>query len=173
MDILTSIHGKRLGLGKDGSLVLNHGANQTLVPVSNVVDATAATLTVTRDAHAGRLVTLNRAAGIAVTLPAATGSGDKYRFFVGTTITSNSTTIKVVGDDTMSGLALLAQDSADTVVGFETGADADTITFNGTTTGGVKGATVELEDVAADLWSVRVVGAATGTEATPFSATVS
>jgi hypothetical protein len=139
----------------------------------SLVTLTGATATVTAAAHSGRTVLLDRAAGQALTLPAATGSGNKYMFFVKTTITSNSTTIKVVGDDTMAGLAIVANDGGDTASIFETAADSDTITFNGTTTGGILGATVELQDVSADLWFVRVVGAATGTEATPFSATVS
>ena len=134
-------------------------------------NATAATLAVTAASHGGRVVTLNRAGGIAVTLPAATGSGTSFRFFVGTTFTSSGT-IKVTGDDTMSGMALLTQDAADTVVGFETAADTDTITLNGTTTGGLLGAFVELIDVAADKWYVYYSSAATGVEATPFSATV-
>lgn len=138
----------------------------------SIVSATAATLTVTAASHSGRTVVLDRAAGQAVTLPAATGSGNYYRFFVATTITSNSTTIKVVGDDVMAGAAIVANDTDASASIFETAADSDTITFNGTTTGGVRGATVELQDVAADLWSVRIVGAATGSEATPFSATV-
>lgn len=138
----------------------------------SIVSATAATLTVTAAEHSGRTVVLSRAAGQAVTLPAATGSGNYYRFFVATTITSNSTTIKVVGDDVMAGAAIVANDTDASASIFETAADSDTITFNGTTTGGVRGATVELQDVAADLWSVRIVGAATGSEATPFSATV-
>lgn len=142
------------------------------VLASTPVDATAATLTVTQATHGGRVVTLNRAAGIAVTLPAASGTGSVYRFFVGTTVTSNSTTIKVVGDDTMAGTAIVAQDAADTAVVFETDSTSDTITFNGTTTGGIKGDFVELIDVAADLWFVRVTASATGIEATPFSATV-
>ena len=139
----------------------------------SIVSATAATLTVTSASHSGRTVVLDRAAGQAVTLPAATGSGNCYKFFVATTITSNSTTIKVVGDDTMAGVAIVANDGGNSASIFETAATSDTISFNGSTTGGIKGATVELQDVAADLWSVRVVGAATGTEATPFSATVS
>lgn len=139
---------------------------------TRVVNVTAATLAVTEAAHDSKVVTLNRAAGIAVTLPAATGSGGKYHFIIGTTTTSNSTTIKVTGNDTMTGTALMAQDAADTAVMFETAADSDTITFNGTTTGGIKGDSVELIDMAADLWFVRVVGSASGTEATPFSATV-
>ena len=139
-----------------------------------LVSATAATLTATSADHSGRTVLLDRAAGIAVTLPAATGSGNSYKFFVATTITSNSTTIKVAdATDIMAGVAIVANDSDASASIFETAADSDTITFNGSTTGGIKGATVELQDVASNLWSVRVIGAATGTEATPFSATVS
>lgn len=138
---------------------------------TRIVNATASTLAVTEADHDSKVVTLNRAAGIAVTLPAATGSGTKLHFVTGTTFTS-SATIKVTGNDIMTGLAIVAQDAADTAVAFETAADTDTITFNGTTTGGIKGDSVELIDIAADLWWVRVMSSATGTEATPFSATV-
>jgi hypothetical protein len=174
MDILTSIHGKRLGLGKDGSLVLNHGANQTLVPVSKVVDVTAATLTVTRDAHAGRLVTLNRAAGVAVTLPDATGSGDEYEFVIGTTITSNATTIKVPdADNTMVGWVSTATTTAGAGLQEAAGGTDDTISMNGTTTGGIVGSYVKVKDIAANLWLVdgKLVGS--GVLATSLSATVS
>jgi hypothetical protein len=139
----------------------------------SLVSATAATLAVTAAAHAGRTVLLDRAAGQAVTLPAATGTGNSYRFFVLTTITSNSTTIKVADStDVMAGVAIVANDSDASASIFETASTSDTITFDGSTTGGIKGATVELQDVATNLWSVRVIGAATGSEATPFSATV-
>lgn len=132
---------------------------------------TAATATIT-SASAGTVTPLNRAAGIAVTLPAATGSGASYRFYVGTTVTSNSTTIKVVGNDIMAGTAIFANDTDASASIFETAADSDTITFNGSTTGGIAGTMVELMDIAADTWWVRITGAATGSEATPFSATV-
>lgn len=139
---------------------------------ARVVNVTDSTLAVTAAAHDGKVVTLNRAAGIAVTLPAATGSGTKLQFIVGTTFTS-SATIKVTGDDIMTGLAVIAADTGNTTNSFETAADTDTITFDGSTTGGIKGDSVELVDIAADLWYVRVVGSATGSEVTPFSATVS
>lgn len=137
--------------------------------LSNV---TAATVTVTENDHEGKVITLNRAAGITATLPAATGSGARYKFVVGTTFTGNGI-IQVVGNDTMKGMAIVAQDGGDTVVVFETAADSDTITLNGTTTGGLVGADVELIDIAADTWHALVRTAATGTEATPFSAAVS
>lgn len=141
-----------------------------------VVDCTASTLTVTAALHAQRTVTLNRAAGIAVTLPAATGSGNRYKFIVGTTFTSSGT-IKVVTDDVMTGLAIFETDNAtDGVTAYATAADSDTITFYtgaSNTTGGIKGAVVELTDIAADLWHVMYYSSAGGTEVTPFSATVS
>lgn len=138
----------------------------------NITNATAATLAVTADDHDGQLVTLNRAGGIAVTLPAATGSGARYRFCVATTFTSAGTIKVANASDTMCGNAIIAQDAADTAVMFEAGATADTITMDGTTTGGLKGAFATCEDIAANLWLVHYVSAATGTEATPFSATV-
>ena len=139
-----------------------------------LVTADAATLTVSSAAHSGRTVLLDRAAGQAVTLPAATGSGNSYKFFVVTTITSNTTTIKVANaTDVMAGMAIVANDGGNTASIFETAATSDTITFDGDTTGGIKGAVVELQDVASGLWSVAIRTAATNTEATPFSATVS
>lgn len=141
---------------------------------NSIVSATAATLTATSAEHAGRTVLLDRAAGQAVTLPAATGTGNTYKFFVLTTITSNSTTIKVAdATDVMSGMAIVANDGGATASIFETAADSDTITFDGDTTGGIKGAVVELQDVATNLWAVQIRTAATNTEASPFSATVS
>lgn len=140
----------------------------------SLVAVTAATATVTAEAHAGRTVLLDRAAGQALTLPPATGSGNAYKFFVKTTITTNTTTIKVAdATDVMAGVAIVANDTDASASIFETASTTDTITFDGSTTGGIAGATVELQDVASNLWSVRIIGAATGEEATPFSATVS
>lgn len=133
--------------------------------VSNV---TASTKTV-GSGDVGKIITLNRAAGIAVTLPAATGTGTSYKFFVGTAASGGSYVISAVGNDTLFGNAYVAQDGGNTIVAFEAVAGDNTITLNGTTTGGLKGDLVELIDVAADTWSVSVRSAATGTEATPFS----
>lgn len=140
---------------------------------SSIVNVTTATVALTRGAHADRIVTLNRAGGIAAALPAATGSGDTYRLLIGTTFTSPATIKVANATDVMTGRALMAADGGDTFVGFETAADTDTVTLNGSTTGGFRGDMVELIDMASGFWWVRVVGAATGAEATPFSATVS
>ena len=139
------------------------------------VNVTAATVTLGAT-HVGRMTTLNRAAGIAVTLPAATGTGNVYTLHVGTTFTGAST-VKVnatPGTDVIQGTAMLFQDAADTIVGFATGATADTVDLLGTgnSTGGIFGATMVFVDSASGIWSLRYVSDAAGTEATPFSATV-
>lgn len=173
MGVLHSLYGRLFQVDPTNGNLYSKDVVLCPAPDQRIVNTTASTLTVTRDLHDGRTVTLNRAAGIAVTLPAASGSGMRVKFVIGTTITSNSTTIKVANSsDIMAGFAIQSQDAGATLQMFETAASDDTVTFNGTTTGGIKGDIVELEDIATNLWSVRVTGAATGTEATPFSATV-
>lgn len=137
------------------------------------ISLTAATYTLTAEAHSGTTLVAARAAGITCTLPAALGYGSEFNFFTATTITSNSLIVKVANStDVMQGVAIVAQDAADTVVAFETAATSDTITMNGSTLGGIRGDRIRLKDVAAGVWEVQVYSTATGTEATPFSATV-
>lgn len=141
------------------------------------VTAAGATKTLTAADHGGRTILLDTAAGSVVTLPAASGSGVKFRCLVSVIATSNSHIIKVANaSDTMTGMLLAVSDDAGfPVKGYtaDATAGADTITLNRTTTGStVKGEWVELEDYAANKWAVKGMIAATGTEATPFSATV-
>jgi hypothetical protein len=137
------------------------------------INLTAATYTLTKEAHSGTVLTANRAAGITCTLPASSGDGSEFTFFVGTTITSNNFIVQVANStDIMSGRAVISQDAADTAVAFETGATDDTITMNGSTKGGIKGDSIRLKDVSSGVWSVDVLASGTGTEATPFSAAV-
>lgn len=138
------------------------------------IEVTDATLSLTIKDHGGRLIRSHRAAGITYTLPAAVGSGARFPMFTKTTITSNNLIVQVANaTDVMSGLAQLAQDAADTLVAFETAADSDTVTMNGSTKGGIKGDWLEFVDVDSGLWHVKVIGSATGIEVTPFSAAVS
>lgn len=132
------------------------------------VDVTASTLTLSPLSHSGRTVTLNRAAGIAVTLPAATGTGDRYRLFVGTTVTSNNITITRAGSDTMFGMVYQLADAGSTLAAYEC-PGATVITLNGSTTGGIKGDQFELEDVATGVWRILGHTSATGVEATPVT----
>lgn len=122
---------------------------------------------------AGTVLLVNAAAGLTLTLPAASGTGRMFKVVIGTTVTSNSVVIQVANaDDVMTGLALSAADTDSSVNGWETAATSDTITLNGTTTGGIKGDVIELIDAADNTWSVQARTSSTGTEATPFSAAV-
>ena len=136
-----------------------------------IVTVTDATVTITDDAHVGQRIILNRAAGCTATLPAATGSGNRFEFIGAVDATGNQV-IQVTGDDTMAGVAYLGNDTAGASC-FYTGATSDTITLDGSTTGGLKGWRVICDDIAADTWAVLVMSEASGTEATPFSAAVS
>lgn len=138
-----------------------------------VVSATGATLTVTEALHDSKTVLLNRAGGIAITLPAATASGMRLRFVVGTVSTTGYVISSVAGTDLMEGIIIGASttDSAtDAARTWLSGATDDTITLNGTTTGGAAvGDWIELEDLSATGWYVRGMVTQSGTEATPFS----
>lgn len=137
---------------------------------------TGATLTITSanglaDAYNGEVIPLNRAAGQTVTLPPATGSQAVYTFLIGTTITSNSTIIKVANaSDTMNGIANVGGATGSV---FSTLPASDTITLNGSTTGGLAGSLITIRDVAATDYIVTANLIGSGSPATPFSATVS
>lgn len=133
----------------------------------------AAALTLDPDLHAERLLVFDIAAGVTVTLPAATGSGVKYRFFVGTTVTSVADVIEVASAaDTMAGVVVGLADGGSTMNGWEALAASDTISLNGGTTGGLVGDYIEVEDAKSTLWRVTGFIAQTDAEATPFSAAV-
>lgn len=131
---------------------------------------TVATLTLSSFRYGGmRLLNCQRAAGQAFVLPAANGKRGKYRFFIGTTITSNTTTIHTAtGSDVISGFASIAGGSSNGPT-FATASNTNTITMNGTTQGGILGSYVELEDVGAGQWRVKFLGVGSGALATPFS----
>ena len=134
---------------------------------------------ITTATHAGRILLLGEVGGnasLTATLPAATGTGDRYKFVVSVVNTSNYV-IKVVGDDIMQGHIVTDSTSdaaAAEVINWKTAGDSDTIGLNATTTGGVQiGDWVELTDIASNTWMVYGYTTTSGAEATPFSATVS
>lgn len=139
--------------------------------VSNygITTITGATVSLTQAAHAGQSVVINKADGCTVTMPDATGSGNRYEVTLLVDMTSDLVIQCPDGDNTFMGVAYLGNDSAGASC-FYTGDTSDTITLDGSTTGGLKGARVTMVDIAADKWSVMVQSEASGTEATPFSA---
>jgi len=142
---------------------------------TRVINETTASLTVTELAHSDRTIVLDRAAGIAVTLPAAS-AGLKFRFIIKTTFSGAATIKSVSGADIMIGYALMGNDTNDNVVSWQAIAAStiDTIDMLGTgnSTGGMAGQEIEIEGLATNLWYVKIVGDAAGTEATPFANTV-
>lgn len=169
MKFLTSIRGHRLALGPGGELLYEKRGIQQILPLQTPVVVTASTLTVSKDAHVNRLVVLNRALGIAVTLPAATGTGDTYTFMVGIAISGGSTTITSSGTDYYCGLV----SSATTTFGANdiqaAGGTNHVLTMNGGTTGGLVGSWVCFQDALAGYWYIsgRLIGS--GTLATSLS----
>ena len=147
--------------------------------IRDLVTLTADT-TITNAAHAGRILLMGEVGGDAsatFTLPAATGTGAEFKFIVSVVNTSNYV-IQVTGDDTIDGSVVVTNDSTDggtaSLISWPTVAASDTITLDGTTTGGVNiGDYVLLTDIATDQYSVSGLLNASGTEATPFSAAVS
>lgn len=138
------------------------------------VTSSGSSLTVTRNDHLGKDILLS-AASATVILPAASGSGDEYHFVVTTTASGGNHVIKVANaSDTMVGyLAMATGAAASGVVGDVAGSTDDTITMNGTTSGGIAGTDIYCKDLVTNVWYVTGVVAASGTATTIFSATVS
>lgn len=132
---------------------------------------TASSVTITDDLN-GEIIPLNRAGGMTVTLPAATGSQAVYSFVVATTFTSNGVIRVANSTDIMLGMASVSSNANVTIFG--TLSASDTITMNGTTSGGVAGSFVEVRDISAGEWLVRgsLLAPAGQVPVTPFSATV-
>jgi hypothetical protein len=142
------------------------------------IAANGDTLTVTAALHAGKVIQFGKTTGTTVTLPAATGTGHTYRFVIGVTATSGGNIIKVANTtDVMNGSINLQQDtdSDGALKMWRADAGDDTMTFAGAaTTGGIVGGYIQCTDYKAGFWSCQAfTQSGGGSEATPFSATVS
>lgn len=152
----------------------------TAAELNNVADtsgrlvAAGGTLTLTAAAHDGKIICLNTATGSVVTLPTSTGGGATYRFLVTVTATSNSHVIKVGNaTDEFRGFVAQSSDTATAPNTWWAADNDDTITLNRTTTGlAAQGEYFEIVDATSGHFFVRGFSQASGTEATPFSATV-
>lgn len=180
--ILVSLHGKKIGLDVNNNLVLEGPDGKPYMalkaPISDVstklVPLTGSAITLTAALHANKVLPISDATAQTLTLPAATGSGDIYTFILMATKTG-SQIIKVANStDVMQGHAMQVSDdgTGGPVKGWICAASDDTITLNGTTLGGYLGDKITIQDIAAGKFQVGITGKDTGTEATPFSATV-
>jgi len=141
--------------------------------------------------HAGRIVYNSAAGAVTYTLPATNANSDSavagpgpdlnnlsnvgasIEIFADITKTGDLVVQAANATDVMVGSALFIDDTSDNVVGFETAATSDTITLNGSTTGGVTYAKIVCTVLASGKWKVSVDSGCTGTPSTPFSAAVS
>lgn len=142
---------------------------------SGVIELTASDA-ITPAEHANRAITLNALAGLTATLPAATGTGNTYTFAVSVTVTSNDYIIQVANatDEFLGTLLQTDVDTSDTLASYPAlDADGfDTITLNGSTSGGILGDRIVLTDMATGKWLISGHINSTGIVVTPFSAAV-
>lgn len=174
--------GGELDIESGGALKLaGTQVNATAAEINNAADVSArliaagATELMVEATHEGKVIALDTAAGSVVTLPTSTGGGAVYKFLVTVTATSNSHVIKV-GNATDEFRGFVVQDADEaTAPNIWWAADNDdTITLNRTTTGlAAQGEYFEIVDAVSGVFFVRGFSQASGTEATPFSATVS
>jgi hypothetical protein len=136
-----------------------------------------ATTVLTAAAHANRPLLMGASgAALTFTLPAATGSGNRYLFIVSVVNTSNYLIKASAGTMLFTGTIIGASttDSAtDAARTWIAGASDDSLLLNGTTRGGVsKGDYIRFVDCSATQWFVEGVITQSGSEATPFENTV-
>ncbi len=133
-----------------------------------------ASTTLTQDVHDGQTLLMGASgAALTFTLPAALGTGAKFKFVVSVVNTSNYLIQVANSTDVMGGGIIMGTDSAGGANVWSTAASSDTVTLNGTTTGGVSiGDYVEVEDIKSGFWKITGHVQGSGTEATPFSAAV-
>ena len=170
--ILTSLFGDRFGIDRFGNIV-SKGGIVTGGGGAPLAGGSARTLTAD---DFGKTILLDTLAGTTITLPAAIGSGGRYRFIVSVLATSVSHKIQVANaSDTMIGGGVIADtDSSGAAYAFLAASTSDTITLNRSTTGSVTvGEWIEIEDYAPNVWKVDFLLSGTGTPVSPFSAAVS
>lgn len=150
-------------------------SSDTSTRVVAIGPSDSATLAITELAHDGKTIYLTKTDGWNATLPVPV-AGMKFRIIIGATIATASTIKSVAGTHLMFGHALMGNDSNNSVVDFPAVAAStlDTIDLLGTgnSTGGVEGQEINIEAMSATRWFVSMRGDAAGTEATPFSDTV-
>jgi len=137
------------GGGTIDSDVINGIANRPRAQIA------AASVSITREVHANRINVITGTDATTLTLPAASGTGNVYRFYFGESNTSGTVfvTDTPAAVDMRGSVNILDVDSnAQTAYAALT--SDDTMTLNGTTTGGQVGDWVEFVDLDTSQWSV-------------------
>ena len=134
----------------------------------NVVSIEDATYSV-ESTQSGAVFTLNRAAGIVVTLPTA-AAGLHYTFIVGTTFTGAGQINTDNASDLFSGFAQLFDPATagDTNTFIPDASDDDTIDLGAAAQGWLVGGIIRLKATTAAVWHCEAFLHGDGTLATPF-----
>jgi len=135
---------------------------------ANVSSITSATKSV-ESTDSGTIFTLNRAAGIVVTLPTAV-AGYNYTFIVGTTFTGAGQINTDNASDLFSGFAQIFDPATATDVNtfIPDGSDDDTIDLGAATQGWLVGGVIRLVATSASVWHCEAFLHGDGSLATPF-----
>lgn len=162
-------------------VIINAGSGTTEVALMAAYKPNAAITAATYTPAAkdsGLLLAYSALAGLTVTLPAATGTGNRYKFFRTVAATSVGDVFKVANaTDYMRGVVSeVAKDDAlltswATTNTGTVATESDTVTWNLTTTGLCDVSDwIEFIDITPAVWLVSSFYTANGAEATPFSA---
>lgn len=145
------------------------------VVLTNLFATTSTALQLTQAAHANRIVIVNAlvTGTCTVTLPVATGSGDKYTLLNNVVLTQILAIKGASSGDVFSGVAEIVHTTAvaTSAESFAATATDYFCRWKGTdgTTGGKQGDVFEATDIGPSKWLVRVKCFTTGTPATPFA----
>lgn len=150
----------------------------TAAEINNACDVSARLVTIADNTntlaldattHANRIVKVLDAT-LAITLPEATGTGNTYTILQGIAATSSTIVTADPANCGFHGFIMGSDtDAAGNYNWVATGAQ-DTITFNGTSTGGKLYDWIRVTDVATDAWLLEGnIKQSGGSEATPLS----
>lgn len=143
--------------------------------ITDAISTTSAALQLAQADHADRLVVINAIVTQActITLPKATGSGDRYTIVNNVVLTQVVAIKGLSSGDVFSGVADMVHTTAvaTSAESFATTATDYFCRWRGTdgTTGGKRGDYFEAVDIGPSLWLVRVRSFTTGAVATPFA----
>jgi len=162
-----------LNTGLDGVTATAAEINSVADMSGQLVAQAAGNFALTAATHGNRITLVNDA-DVVITLPAATGTGYKYKVLIVTTAWTGGSIVAASASDSFLGGINGVDDDADAPYAWKAETNDDTITGNGTATGGKVGDWYEFIDVATGLFLVNgFITQSGGAEATPFSATVS
>jgi hypothetical protein len=172
---------KALTVDADWAIPL--GLNATAAEINRAADVSARVVTIvatgaiTEAANEGKINLLGEVGGDAIvtlTLPASTGGGARYKFYLSVANTSTYV-IQKAGSDVFTGMARIwDMDAATTESIFDAvgTSSSDVFTWNAGTTGGYRiGDWVEFVDILAGFWAVESSAhcPTSSNPATPFS----